>query len=123
MENNKNNLGSIFNVTSNNQQGGITAGQINFGALQRVITEQDKIVFKENIKKYVKDKTKQITVLAVMGDGEAINLEMEIVAFLKSEGLNVMGGQGMFTNNPKGLIFEINPKNSELEQIIVGRNQ
>lgn len=120
MDNNNDGSRPIFNVNSYGQQGGITAGQVNIGKPQRILDATDRAFLKGELKKFVKDKSKEIQVNAVMGDVEAINLKEEMVAFLRSEGYNAMGGQSMFTNNPKGLGFEINPTTSELEKIIIG---
>ncbi|MEX0598885.1 MAG: hypothetical protein WD512_20545 [Candidatus Paceibacterota bacterium] len=120
MENDENNR-PIFNITSNNQQGGITAGQINIGQTPRQLTDSDKIKFNEIFDKYIKDKSKQINVIAIIGNSESDYLMRQIEAYMKSEGYNPMWVKSVRSDDPVGIIFETNPVSGELENIIIGR--
>ena len=61
MDENKN----IF-VNSYNQQGGITAGKVFIGNQRRTLTPELKVQLKDSV---TKDKTKEITITANLGDG------------------------------------------------------
>ena len=77
-----------FNVTSFNQQGGITAGQVNIGKQERHCSER----FKASLAPHLpKDKEKQIVVSATLGDTEARQFAEEIKQYLEDEGYKVRG--------------------------------
>ena len=78
---NRDMVDNIFNVTSNNQHGGITAGQINIGPQQRTINNN----FKDQLEKF---RNKKIIVQAISGDAEAEKFAYEIKDYLESNGFN-----------------------------------
>lgn len=89
---------NIFNVTSNNQQGGITAGQVNIGIPRRHLTD--------NLRNQLEEfKDKKINITTAFGDNEAITFGYEIKDYLFQNGFDVASfGQTMFANSqPKGL--------------------
>lgn len=78
-----------FNVTSINQRGGITAGQVNLNAPQgRTLDEGNKNFLLQEIGKRPNAK---ISVVASLGDGEGAAFAQEIIEFLRSEGHMVDG--------------------------------
>lgn len=107
----KNMSENIFNVTSNNQQGGITAGQININSSQqRHLSE----AMKKQLEVY---KDKRIIVKSTFGDAESYQFAEEIKEYLKQNGFNVdlslssqdffekpIAGQEIF-DNKDGLIY------------------
>jgi hypothetical protein len=77
-----------FIVTSFNQQGGITAGQINLGKQERHVSAQ----FKASLAPHLpKDKEKEIVVSSTLGDTEARQFAEEIKQYLEDEGYKVLG--------------------------------
>lgn len=96
-------------VTSHNQSGGITAHTVNIGSQQRTITE----ALKQQIRTQV-PRALPITVVAVMGDGEALRFAHELHAFLSSEGFPLRENgvsQAMYSEPVEGLAF--NPVSAE----------
>ena len=87
---------NIFNVTSNNQQGGITAGQVNIGTPQRHLTEG----LKQQLENF---RDKKIGITTVMGDAEAIQFGYEIKDYLEQNGYDFTSiAQGVFSGPIKG---------------------
>ncbi len=72
-----------YNVTSNNQQGGITAGQINIGAPQRRINDKLKLALEDY-------KDKKIMISVPIHDQEATQFGYEIQDFLRKGDYNYM---------------------------------
>ncbi len=112
------------NVTSYSQSGGITAGTVNIGPVPRSLNNEVWAVpLKAKILREL-PRDKPITVMAVMGDSEAISLAQEIAAFLKANGfpLTEDGGisQGIFSGPVKGLGVRDDGKT---RTFIVGANQ
>jgi hypothetical protein len=95
--------GSIF---SYGQTGGIAAGTLNVGPIPRMLNQPRMEALKKQILSEL-PKDKPITVMAVMGDSEAINFASQIHAFLKDNGfpLSEQNGisQGVFSVSVKGL--------------------
>lgn len=84
----------VFNVTSNNQSGGITAGVVNVGPKPRNIDAG----LRKQLKQMLPDKIKRVTVTSVMGDGEAFSFATQIKNFLEQQGYEVNGvNQSVFT--------------------------
>jgi len=84
----------VFNVTSNNQSGGITAGVVNVEPQTRHIDA----VLVNQLQQILPDKTKTVTVTSVMGDGEAFSFATQIKDFLVQQGYDVNGvNQSIFT--------------------------
>lgn len=110
-EDNKN----IF-VTSNNQMGGITAGTVNFGNRQRVMNEKLGEGLMSNI-----PNDKEVTVTAVMGDGEAFEFANQVLEWLKNNGYtNVKGvDQAVF---PKPITKQTIVQKGEGFHVIIGTN-
>lgn len=106
-----------IHVESHDQQGGITAYQVNIQPGDRQLTP--------NVGQQVKDmlnkiKFKTIEVNAVMGDGEAFRFALQIRNYLVSGGFNIEGvNQVLYTNPPQGQIFEA-PKDGGMVKIIIG---
>lgn len=102
-------------VISHNQSGGITAHTVNLGPQPRRMDQTLKSQILRDL-----PKTDPITVMAMWGDGESIQLASEIHAFLKANGFPLTEdgiSQGVFTEPAKGLGF--NPATSTF---IVGTN-
>lgn len=78
--------GSFFHVSSYNQQGGITAGQVNIGRPPRKLDDGSKA---QLLKQLPRDQT--ITVTSLLGDGEGGLFAEEIKAFLVAQGFTVKG--------------------------------
>ncbi|WP_316769940.1 hypothetical protein [Pedobacter frigiditerrae] len=119
---NNNNNPTIVNnapvtITSNNQQGGITAQHVSIGKIQRIMAEQ----LKQAFFKQIPDKGHKITVNAMMGDAEGYKFASEIYAWLKSNGwTNVDGvGQVIYTPTYFGESVEKNP-NGDGTLVLIG---
>jgi hypothetical protein len=76
-----------FVVTSHNQTGGITAGLVNIGPPQRKLGPRGQAVWNQ----ILTDKTKTVTVVAVLGDGEAFSYATQIKKYLIAQGYSVKG--------------------------------
>jgi hypothetical protein len=75
-----------FNVTSNNQSGGITAGQVIVGRPGRQLEESHRRDLARVLRK------ERFTVVrAIMGDAEAFQFAQQILAFLQEEGYSNPG--------------------------------
>lgn len=77
----------VFNVTSNNQQGGITAGIVNVGAPPRHMDGK----LQAQLTELLPDKSRKVTVNCVMNDPEAFNFATEIKDYLTKQGYSVKG--------------------------------
>ena len=75
-----------YNVTSYNQQGGITAGQVNVGRPPRHLDESSRAKLMAWL-----SKGKEVRVVAVVGDRETFQLATEINDFLLAEGYEANG--------------------------------
>lgn len=76
----------IFNVTSNNQQGGITAGQVNIGTPTRHLEGEYKV---ELDKALPTDKEKGI-IISHVNDSEAKLFAYEVKNYLEKNGYRVL---------------------------------
>ncbi len=106
-----------IHVESHNQQGGITAYQVNIQPGDRQLSTGAT----QQLKSYLKGvNLKSVEVNAVMGDGEAFRFASQIKNFLTSEGFDVKGvNQVVYTAPIQGQIVE--PPNAEgLVKIIIG---
>lgn len=111
-----------INVTSYNQQGGITAHTVTIGSQPRSLANPNATELKEQILKEL-PRDKPITVLCLMGDAEGFRFAAEIHAFLKANGFKLTENgisQGVFNPPPKGLA--INDKGDHVD-FIVGSGQ
>ena len=88
MADDKNN--QIHNVTSYNQSGGVTAHTVNIGPQRR---KMDDALRNQILTQLPRDK--EISVTAVMGDGEALEFALEINAFLHANGFKVPSATGI----------------------------
>lgn len=93
----------IETVTSINQSGGITAGEviINTGPQPRYL---DELFIKELDKLLPSDKEKEIKIFSVLGDAESFQFASEIMNHLESEGWKVDGiNQAVFSKPITGV--------------------
>lgn len=102
-------------VTSYNQQGGITANQVTFGNQARWLSPE----LKQQLDSLSQiNKNKEITIDAILGDGEAFRFASEVKQYLVSKGWNVNGvnqvvwGEPVFGQNinPEATIITIGTK-------------
>lgn len=104
-------------VTSYNQQGGITARNVNIQPSDRKLTTNLKQQIKELLSKY---DYKKIEVTAILGDAEAFRLASQIKDYLVSEGYEIHGvNQAIYTQPVQGLSFE-EPDDKGVAKIIIG---
>jgi hypothetical protein len=93
---------SSYNITSNNQSGGITAGNVNVGRVPRAI---DQSLRAQILAQLPRDK--EIVVVGILGDAESINFAEQIHAFLKANGFKMKEpngiSQSVFTQTQHGL--------------------
>lgn len=75
-----------FHITSHNQQGGITAGQVFISGGQRRLTSGDGVQLLQVLAKEV-----PVEISAALGDGEAYAYAAEIKDFLLGNGYKVEG--------------------------------
>ena len=78
-----------INVTSINQQGGITAYQVNIQSGDRVLEGPMLTEFKSVLAKYAPS---SITIESPFGDQEALRLKQQMEAFLIEQGYNLQPG-------------------------------
>lgn len=104
---------TIINVVSNNQNGGITAGVVNFGEVQRRLTQEQKVELDKNFP----DIHENISVLYISGNTESLYFANEIKDYLTSKGFKI--DFGAFRKMPEvfGLRVE---KNEEGRSILIG---
>lgn len=111
--NGKNN---IFNVSSNSQSGGITAGIVNLGPNSRHIDDGVKSQLKNTV-----DKSKKVVITAVLGDPEAFNFAHEVLKFLQDEQYNAEGvNQAIYSKPVIGQFIEQKPGQVN---IVIGSGQ
>jgi len=77
----------VFNVTSHNQKGGITAAVVNVGPQPRTLGSK----LQNQLEQLLPDKTRHVTVTCVMGDGEAFAFATQTKEFLIRQGYDVKG--------------------------------
>jgi excinuclease UvrABC ATPase subunit len=107
-----------ININSYNQSGGITAYNVNIGPQDRKLTESTGQQLIDELKKRP---DKEITVTAVMGDGEAFRFASQVKNFLTEKGYDPKGvNQAVYTNPVEGQI--INEKDDKID-IIIGNKQ
>ncbi len=95
-------------VTSYNKQGGITANSVTIGPPVRNLESPSLQPLKQQILSQL-PRDKEITVMAIMGDMESIDLAQQIHTFLKDNGFKLKEpkgiSQGVFTGPVHGLQF------------------
>jgi hypothetical protein len=106
---------SAVNVTSNNQSGGITANQVNIGAIPRNLDDKTQ----NELLTIIKKKDEPIDISSVMGDAEAFRYANQINDFLKTQGYSKVDGvsQAIFS---KPIIGQFIEKDSIGVKIIIG---
>lgn len=103
-------MGDKYNVSSINQMGGITAGQVNVGHSPRTLDSNSRSSLTQHL-----DKSEPVDLTAVMGDAEAFRFATEIKAYLESQGYDVNGvNQAVYSQPIQGQIIE--PRN----KVIIG---
>lgn len=115
MDNKKRDSPNVVNVTSYNQSGGITANQVNIGSQPRVLNVEAQ---NQLLQILSGKKSQTISVVSVMGDGEAFSYATQIKNYLIKEGYTVSGvDQAVYTQpimgqqyNPDKLEFIIGTK-------------
>lgn len=92
--------GSTFNVSSTDQKGGITAGQVNFSPRQRKLgSEGGRTLLAELERRDVR----VLDIRTVAGNEEANTLAREIQGFLVENGIKVESfSMGMYARSPVG---------------------
>jgi hypothetical protein len=104
-------------IRSYNQSGGITAGNVTIGQIPRSL---DAGLQAQILREMPRDKA--ISVTAVAGDSEAMNLASQVYEFMKANGFHLKDGgvsQSFFTAPVKGLVVQ--PQGDGLV-FIVGAN-
>jgi len=108
-----------FNVKSFNQQGGITAGEVNIGSIPRTFNQQVAASLQPHLPL---DKNKTIRITSVMGDQEAFQFAEQIKKYLLSQKWKVVGvDQAVYSGPVIGQIVE--PKQDGGLEIIIGGKQ
>lgn len=106
------------NVTSHNQTGGITAHTVNMGPPRRDISAPMCVPLKEQIRREI-PRDKPITVVAVMGDGEAAEFALQLHGYLKAQGYTMAEAgisQAMYSTPPTNL--NVQPSAGGLEFVV-----
>ncbi|MCB9262869.1 MAG: hypothetical protein H6607_10890 [Flavobacteriales bacterium] len=106
----------VINVTSHNQQGGITAGVVNISSQPRQLTNEAAGQLNQLISS---KKGQTITVTCTMGDGEAFGYATQIKNYLTTNGISVNGvNQAVYSQPVIGQIY-----NPDRHEIIIGTKQ
>jgi len=108
--------GQSVNVTSHNQQGGITAYNVNVESSPRKVTSG----VAQQLAEYLpSDKNEAIIITAVMGDQEAFQFATKIKQHLVAEGRSVTGvDQAVYAEPIIGQIIKKRPDGST--EIVIG---
>ena len=108
INNEQNNMGDTFNVSSNNQQGGIIAGQVNIGNNQRHLNNIDEQSLKQSLSNYKKE-----TIFIISNNNmESYQYAIEVKSFLENIGFIVQGvSQVMLAGGPTGISVQIEENN------------
>ena len=107
----------VVNVTSNNQNGGITANQVNIGSMPRTLD----INTERQLLSFLNSKNERIDINSVMGDAESFQFANQINDFLKSQGFTKVDGvsQSVFS---KPVVGQFMNRDSAGVQILIGSN-
>jgi len=94
---------AVFNVTSNNQSGGITAGIVNFAKPGRHLNA----TLIQQLNELFQDPTEKITISAIIGSAEALDFAEGIRQHLNKKGFTI-GAVGQFMQAPavKGQVIK-----------------
>jgi hypothetical protein len=108
---------NVVNVTSTHQSGGITANQVNIGAVPRKFDLETG----NRLLNLLKNKNEKIEVSSVMGDSESFSLANNIFDFLKSNGFKNIDGvnQSAFSRPVFGQYLD---RDSTGVKILIGSN-
>ncbi len=106
-----------IDVRSYNQQGGITAYQVNIQPGDRKLAAADA----QQLKEYLNGiEFKSVQVEAVMGDGEAFRLASQIKNFLVSEEFSVSGVNQAIYSEPVQGQRVAPPNEAGLVRVVIG---
>jgi hypothetical protein len=107
----------VVNVTSNNQNGGITANQVNIGTLPRNLDMNTQ----RQLLSFLNSKEERIDINSVMGDAESFHFANQINDFLKSQRFTKVDGvsQSVFT---KPVVGQFMNRDSSGVKILIGSN-
>ncbi|HSB92406.1 MAG TPA: hypothetical protein VLC28_04780 [Flavitalea sp.] len=86
---------TIYNVTSNNQSGGITAGVVHFSKPGRHINDK----LKEQLDQEFPNTHESVRISVITGNGEALTFAEEIRQYLNTKGVSI-GQVGQFMGGP-----------------------
>lgn len=105
----------VINVTSHNQSGGITANQVNIGAVPRKLD----INVQNQLLGALQNKSEAIEITSIMGDSESFDFATQISDFLKANGYTKVDGvnQSVFT---KPVIGQYLDRDSNGVRILIG---
>ena len=117
MDKNQNEKKTV-NITSYNQQGGITAGEVNIGPKSRHVTEEVK---KELDRNLALDKNKEILVLYSADDFETQNFAFEIKQYLESQRYKIKGYGRQFSSKPQKGVGIIDKPDGSIVLVIGGK--
>lgn len=112
---------NIFNVSSDNQSGGITAGIVNIGQEQRILSLHHKEWLLGEISKLLQEKSRKVNVGIINGaDGETMHLYSEVKQFILDSSIEIV--DGMTTFHPSNPIYDlkINIQDPETIAIMIG---
>jgi hypothetical protein len=99
---------NTVNVTSLNQSGGITAGTVYIGSVDRSLSNPVFDPLKSQMLANI-PRAKSVTVTAVLGDSESFRFAAEIHAFLKANGFTMAENgisQAVFMPPPRGVSMD-----------------
>jgi len=107
----------VVNVTSNNQNGGITANQVNIGSIPRNLD----LNTQRQLLSFLNSKNERIDINSVMGDAESFQFANQINDFLKAQGFTKVDGvsQSVFT---KPVVGQFMNRDSSGVKILIGSN-
>lgn len=110
-----NQIGTVFNVSSTNQTGGITAGVVNIGSTKRTLNLAKK--------QYLLDEVKSLTprnmiISSLMGDMESISLAEELKKVFLEMGWTILGVNQIVSMRPIiGIELRFRENTTEIEHI------
>lgn len=112
---NNSQIGTVFNVSSTNQKGGITAGVVNVGSTKRTLNLAKK--------QYLLDELKSLTprnmiISSLMGDMESISLAEEFKLLFLEMGWTIVGVNQVVSMRPIiGIELRFKENTAEIERI------
>jgi hypothetical protein len=109
---------TVYNVTSNNQMGGITAGEVHVGHSPRSLDSGNVQYLRKTIPSGAK-----VTVASPLGDAEAFRLAQEIAQFLLSEGYSTSGRVSQIVCTSPVTGVSVGPDSDGTWEIVVGSRE